>query len=71
MIYNSFVGEFSNLVWVPLSEFLNQKCIKIQLGGIGGIISFFEEFFPFSDIILTFTLMCFYYCKIKKNRINV
>ena len=36
------------------------KMYKGTKGKIGGIISFFEEIFPFSDIIPTFTLMWIY-----------
>ena len=60
-----FVGEFSDVVWAPLSGFLMTKMYKGRVGRIGGIISFVEEFFPFTDSIPSFTLVWFYIYVIK------
>ncbi|KQB44465.1 hypothetical protein RCH33_1634 [Flavobacterium daejeonense] len=61
-----FVGEFSDVVWAPLSGFLMTRMYKGKLGRIGGIISFAEEFLPYIDFIPTFTLSWIYYYKFKK-----
>lgn len=61
-----FVGEFSDVVWAPLSAYLLTQMYKGSLGRVGGIISFVEEFLPLTDFIPTFTLTWFYYYKIKK-----
>ncbi|KDN56251.1 hypothetical protein FEM21_08030 [Flavobacterium seoulense] len=61
-----FLGEFSDVVWAPISGFLLAKMYKGRVGKIGGIISFLEELFPLTDIIPTFTLTWIYYYVIKK-----
>lgn len=61
-----FIGEFSDVVWAPLSGFLMTKMYKGRIGKVGGIISFVEEFFPFTDFIPTFTLTWIYCYVIKK-----
>lgn len=61
-----FLGEFSDVVWAPISGFLMTRMYKGSVGKIGGIFSFVEEMFPFSDVIPTFTLTWIYYYKIKK-----
>lgn len=54
------VGEFSDLIWAPLSGWLMTKLYKGKMGKIAGIISFIEEVLPGFDIIPTFTLMWVY-----------
>lgn len=61
-----FIGEFSDVVWAPVSGFLMTKMYKGTVGKLGGIISFVEEFFPFSDVLPTFTLTWIYCYVIKK-----
>lgn len=61
-----FLGEFSDVVWAPISGFLVTRMYKGSVGKIGGIVSFVEEMFPFTDVIPTFTLTWIYYYKIKK-----
>ncbi|RVT77335.1 hypothetical protein EOD40_05845 [Flavobacterium sufflavum] len=61
-----FVGEFSDVVWAPVSGFLMTKMYKGRIGKLGGIISFVEEFLPFTDVLPTFTLTWIYYYVIKK-----
>jgi len=51
---------FLDFAWAPISSYVMTKMYKGTKGKIGGIISFFEEIFPFSDIIPTFTLMWIY-----------
>jgi len=61
------IGEFSDVVWAPLSGFLMMWMYKGFLGKIGGTISFFEEILPFSDFIPTFTMVWIYKYLIKKS----
>lgn len=61
-----FIGEFSDVVWAPVSGFLMTKMYKGRIGRVGGIISFVEEFFPFTDVVPTFTLTWIYCYVIKK-----
>ncbi|MEO8254559.1 MAG: hypothetical protein ABI554_09255 [Flavobacterium sp.] len=61
-----FLGEFSDVVWAPISGFLMTRMYKGMVGKIGGILSFVEEMFPFTDFIPSFTLTWIYYYKIKK-----
>lgn len=60
-----FIGEFSDVVWAPISGFLMTKMYKGRVGRIGGIISFAEEFLPFTDLMPSFTLVWFYIYVIK------
>lgn len=61
------VGEFSDVIWAPLSGFLMMWMYKGFLGKIGGTISFLEEILPFSDFVPTFTLVWIYRYFIKKS----
>lgn len=61
---------FLDLAWAPISGYIMTKMYKGTKGKIGGVISFFEEIFPFSDIIPTFTLMWIYSYVIKKNKVK-
>ena len=61
-----FLGEFSDVVWAPISGFLMTQMYKGRIGKIGGIISFIEEMFPFTAFIPSFTLTWIYYYKVKK-----
>lgn len=54
------VGEFTDVVWAPLSGFIMTKLFKGKTGKIAGVIAFVEEAFPFSDVIPTFTIMWVY-----------
>jgi hypothetical protein len=60
------IGEFSDVIWAPLSGFLMMWMYKGLLGKIGGTISFLEEILPFSDFVPTFTLVWIYKYVIKK-----
>ncbi|MBC7440742.1 MAG: hypothetical protein H7250_12270 [Flavobacterium sp.] len=60
------IGEFSDVIWAPLSGFLMIWMYKGLLGKIGGTITFLEEILPFSDFIPTFTLVWIYNYFIKK-----
>lgn len=54
------VGEFSDVVWAPISAILMAKMYKGSRGKVGGAISFLEEIIPFTDFIPSFTLMWIY-----------
>ena len=62
--YLSFVipgiGEFSDIIWAPVSGFLMTKLFKGKAGKVGGIIAFAEEALPFTDVVPTFTIMWAY-----------
>ena len=58
-----FLGEFSDVVWAPISAILFNKLFGGRLGMIGGVLNFLEEIVPFTDIIPSFTIAWF----IRKN----
>jgi hypothetical protein len=62
------VGEFSDVVWAPLSGFLMMKMYKGNIGKIAGTFSFLEEILPFTDVIPSFTLTWIYNYWIKKQK---
>jgi hypothetical protein len=51
-----FIGEFSDVIWAPLSAIIYFKLFGGRMGVIGGAFSFLEEILPFTDIIPTFTI---------------
>lgn len=53
------LGEFSDLVWAPLSSLLFYKLFGGKMGIFGGAFSFLEELLPFTDFIPTFTIAWF------------
>lgn len=62
-----FIGEFSDVIWAPLSAFLIYKMYGGILGKGAGIISFVEEIGIFgTDFLPTFTLTWIYKYLIKK-----
>lgn len=64
-----FIGEFSDIIWAPLSAFIIYKMYGGILGKGVGIISFVEEIGIFgSDFIPTFTLTWIYNYLIKKGK---
>ncbi|KJD36224.1 hypothetical protein PW52_06400 [Tamlana sedimentorum] len=54
------VGEFSDIIWAPVSGWLMTKLYKGKPGKIAGLISVVEEALPGFDVIPTFTLMWIY-----------
>ena len=62
------VGEFSDIIWAPVSGWLMTKLYKGKEGRIAGVITFVEEALPGFDIIPSFTLMWFYTYVIKKDK---
>jgi len=64
-----FIGEFSDIIWAPLSAFIIYKMYGGILGKGVGIISFVEEIGIFgSDFIPTFTLTWIYNYLIKRGK---
>jgi len=65
-----FIGEFSDIVWAPLSAFLIFKMYEGTAGKIAGVISFVEEVGILgTDFLPTFTLTWIYKYLIKKEKI--
>ncbi|WP_179007876.1 hypothetical protein [Winogradskyella forsetii] len=60
------VGEFSDIIWAPISGWLMTKLYAGKAGKIAGVIAFVEEALPGFDVIPTFTLMWFYTYVFKK-----
>ena len=54
------IGEFSDVVWAPLSGYLMTRLYKGKPGKIAGVVAFIEEAMPGLDVIPTFTLMWLY-----------
>lgn len=54
------IGEFSDIIWAPISGWLMTKLYKGKAGKIAGAIAFVEEALPGFDIIPSFTLMWIY-----------
>ena len=53
-------GEFTDIIWAPLSSWIMTKLYKGKAGKVGALVNFIEEAFPGLDIIPTFTIMWFY-----------
>ena len=51
-----FLGEFSDVVWAPVSAIIFYFMFGRRLGVIGGIAEFLEEISPGLDFIPTFTI---------------
>jgi hypothetical protein len=60
------IGDFSDIVWAPLAGFLMTKMYTGKTGRVGGILTFVEEIFPFTDVVPSFTLAWVYTYWIKK-----
>lgn len=54
------IGEFSDIVWAPISAWLMTKLYKGKTGKVAALINFVEEALPGVDLVPTFTLMWFY-----------
>lgn len=59
------IGEFSDIIWAPVSAWLMTKLYIGKAGKIAGVITFVEEALPGFDVIPTFTLMWIYTYVIK------
>ncbi len=61
------VGEYTDVIWAPLSAYLIYNMYKGAEGKVAGIVSFVEEIAPGLDIIPTFTLTWIYKYIINKS----
>ncbi len=59
------IGEFSDIVWAPLSGWLMTRMYRGKIGQAAGVVNFIEELIPGLDVIPTFTIMWFYTYVIK------
>lgn len=64
------VGEFSDVIWAPISAWLMTKLYKGKIGKIAAVVTFVEEALPMVDIVPTFTLMWVYTYVVKKEQVN-
>ena len=55
-----FIGDFSDVIWAPISGLLMAWMYKGKAGKSAGVFSFLEEIIPMTDFIPSFTLMWFY-----------
>jgi hypothetical protein len=51
------LGEFSDVVFAPISALVFYKLFGGWKGAFGGIFNFAEEILPFTDFIPSFTIM--------------
>lgn len=51
------LGEFSDIVWAPISAYIFFKTFGGWKGAFGGVFNFAEEILPFTDFIPTFSIM--------------
>ncbi|WP_339918108.1 hypothetical protein [Yeosuana marina] len=54
------IGEFSDIVWAPISAWIMTKLYKGRSGKVAAVINFVEEALPGVDVVPTFTLMWLY-----------
>ena len=64
------IGEFSDIIWAPLSAWLMTRLYAGRAGKIAGVITFIEEALPGVDVIPTFTLMWLYTYVFKNKKAN-
>jgi len=64
------LGEFSDILWAPISGYLLTRIYKGTTGKMVGIFAFLEELIPFTDFIPTYTLIWIYTYIIKKKNQN-
>ncbi|MEL4308298.1 hypothetical protein [Joostella sp. CR20] len=62
------IGEFSDIIWAPISAWLMTKMYKGKIGQGAGLITFIEEIVPGLDVIPTFTLTWLYTYVFKKEK---
>ncbi|WP_461532860.1 hypothetical protein [Sinomicrobium sp.] len=60
------VGEFTDVIWAPVSAWLIARMYKGQTGKIAAVVSLVEELAPGFDVVPTFTLTWLYVYVIKK-----
>lgn len=62
------IGEFTDVIWAPISAWLMTKLYAGKPGKVASVINFIEEILPGFDIIPTFTLMWLYTYVIKAEK---
>ena len=62
------LGDFSDVIWAPVSAWLMTRLYKGKMGKVAGLVSFVEELMPGLDVVPTFTIMWFYTYVFKKSR---
>ncbi len=65
------IGEFSDIIWAPMSAWIMTRLYKGKIGQAAGLINFIEEFIPGLDFIPSFTIMWFYTNIIKNEKSKV
>ena len=50
------LGEFTDIIWAPISGLIFYKLFGGRIGLTGGILNFLEEILPFTDFIPSFTI---------------
>jgi hypothetical protein len=61
------LGEWSDVVWAPISAYVFYQTFGGLGGMLGGAFSFLEEIIPFTDIIPTFTIAWYIQNKVLKS----
>ncbi len=64
------IGEFSDIIWAPVSAYLMLKLYKGIPSKIASALVFVEEIAPWTDFIPTFTIMWIYTNFFKKESIH-
>jgi len=64
------IGEFSDIIWAPVSGWLMTRMYKGKIGKTAGVIAFVEELIPGLDIIPTFTITWLYTYVLSKEKIK-
>ncbi|MBC8034832.1 MAG: hypothetical protein H7Y03_11845 [Chitinophagaceae bacterium] len=64
-----FLGEFSDMIWAPLSGLIFFISFGGTRGAFGALFNFAEEVLPFTDFIPTFTIAWIYQYYTKKKTI--
>jgi hypothetical protein len=54
------IGEFTDIVWAPISAIIFYKTFGGWKGAFGGVFNFIEEILPGTDFIPSFTIMWFW-----------
>ena len=54
------IGEFSDLIWAPITGWLMTRMYKGRIGQAAGIVTFLEELLPGLDWFPSFTIMWVY-----------
>lgn len=62
------IGEFSDIIWAPLSAWLMTRMYKGKIGQAAGMVTFVEELIPGTDFIPSFTIMWLYTYVIAGNK---